>query len=61
MVTTGGFETASEAILGETDVFFPSAISQEFFRATLAREARNLLIFWLEAAREARRLTPVIS
>ena len=33
----------------------------QMHRATLAREARNRLNYWCEAAREARRLTPEIS
>ena len=39
---------------------FFQMLNPKFFRATLARAARNRLNFWREGAREARRLTPVI-
>ena len=61
MVTTRGSETANYTISGETGLYFHKCKIQKFFRATLAREARNRLNYWREAAREARRLTPVIS
>ena len=59
MVTTRGSETVNYCRLIETDCMFPKRKIQKILRATLAREARNRLNYWREAAREARRLTPV--
>ena len=41
--------------------YFSKCEVQQFFRATLASAARNRLNYWRKAARQARRLTPVIS
>ena len=60
MATTRGPEAANESILGETVVVVTKCKIRQFFRATLAHAARNHVNSGREAAREARRLTPLI-